>query len=68
MFEFIIFLVVVLIIWNLRRAGRIVLKDGKKLAEMKSIEWHNSLDLIDDATLEQQINEILNPTKPKKAK
>ena len=68
MFEFIIFLVVVLILWNLRRAGRIVLKDSKKLAEMKSIEWHNSLDLIDDATLEQQINEILNPTKPSKAK
>ena len=68
MFEFIIFLVVVLIIWNLRRAGRIVLKDGKKLAEMKSIEWHNSLNLIDDATLEQQIDEILNPKTTKKAK
>ena len=68
MFEFIIFLVVVLIIWNLRRAGRIVLKDGKKLAEMKSIEWHNSLNLIDDTTLEQQIDEILNPTNTKKAK
>ena len=67
MFEFIIFLVVVLIIWNLRRAGRIVLKDSKKLAEMKSIEWHNSLNLIDDATLEKQIDEILNPTKTKKA-
>ena len=35
---------------------------------MKSIEWHNSLNLVDDATLEQQINEILNPTKPSKAK
>lgn len=67
MFEFIIFLVVVLIIWNLRRAGRIVLKDGKKLAEMKSIEWHNSLNLIDDATLERQIDEILNPNTTKKA-
>lgn len=68
MFEFLVFCVIIFILWSLRRASRILIKDSRKLAEMKSIEWHNSLNLIDDDDLDRQINEILNPTPTKKAK
>lgn len=66
MFEFIIFIIVLIILWNLRRAGKIYMKDSRKIVEMNAVKWHNSLELIDDATLDNQINEILNPSTKKK--
>ena len=68
MFEFLVFCVIIFILWSLRRATRILVKDSRKLAEMKAIEWHNGLNLMDDATIDQKINEILNPSATKKAK
>lgn len=66
MFEFIVFIIVLIVLWNLRRAGKIYMKDSRKIVEMNAVKWHNSLDLVDDATLDNQINEILNPSSKKK--
>lgn len=66
MFEFIVFIIVLIVLWNLRRAGKIYMKDSRKIVEMNAVKWHNSLELIDDATLDNQINEILNPSTKKK--
>lgn len=66
MFEFIVFVIVLIVLWNLRRAGKIYMKDSRKIVEMNAVKWHNSLDLVDDATLDNQINEILNPSSKKK--
>ena len=68
MFEFLVFCVIIFILWSLRRASRILIKDSRKLAEMKAIEWHHSLELMDDNELDQKINDILNPTKAQKTK
>ena len=65
MFEFLVFCIIVMILWALRRATRIFVKDSRKLIEMNAVQWHNSLDLMDDETLDQKINDILNPSSKK---
>ena len=55
-----------MILWALRRAARVVVKDSQQLAEMKAIEWHDSLDLMDKNEIDRRINEILNPSTTKK--
>ena len=68
MFEFLVFCIIVMILWALRRATRIFVKDSRKLIEMNAVQWHNSLDLMNDDELDRQINDILNPSTPKKGK
>ena len=68
MFEFLVFCIIIMILWTLRRATRIFVKDSRKLIEMNAVQWHDSLDLMDDETLDQKINDILNPSTTKKGK
>lgn len=68
MFEFLVFCIIVMILWALRRATRIFVKDSRKIIEMNAVQWHDSLDLMDDDELDQKINAILNPSTPKKGK
>ena len=68
MFEFLVFCVIIFILWSLRRATRVLVKDSRKLAEMKAIEWHDGLNLMDDSEIDARINAILNPSTTKKAK
>ena len=68
MFEFLVFCIIVMILWALRRATRIFVKDSRKIIEMNAVQWHDSLDLMDDNELDQKINAILNPSKPTKGK
>ena len=67
MFEFLVFCIIVMILWALRRATRIFVKDSRKIIEMNAVQWHDSLDLMNDDELDQKINAILNPSTPKKA-
>ena len=68
MFEFLVFCIIVMILWTLRRATRIFVKDSRKIIEMNAVQWHDSLDLMDDETLDQKINAILNSSTTKKGK
>ena len=68
MFEFLVFCIIVMILWALRRATRIFVNDSRQLIEQNAVQWHDSLDLMDKNELDARINEILNPSTTKKGK